>query len=420
MRNAGNGTANILVIEQDRTTQLITGWGLSIAFHGCLMLAVLTAMPKLTLTLDKEPFHWDVALVEAPAPASTQSAPVPSDEKPAPPKPVQVKPQPARPPEPAPQIVTRQVQPQETPQPTRREVDPLQREIQPVQREIETVQRDIQPVQQEVQPRAEAERPVHQQVEPAREVVTMQTAKAESQEIKTAETAREETVRAEIAREIPPAVEHQVAQAVPAPVETREAPTPAANQPVAEPRLTPEVTARAPVVESPPTVPIVEKPAPVESTPMAASTEPAPVPPSPVVPETIEPAPLPPAPATAESPSPAPQERAPVIARALAPRPAKKADYGWLAESLHRRIVEVRQYPSAARVNGWEGKVVLRVQIRQDGHLDSVSVVKSSGHETLDDAAMEAVRRACPLHMKHELASPMVVVQVPINYSLNR
>jgi protein TonB len=247
----------------------------------------------------------------------------------------------------------------------------------------------------------------------------MQAAKPESQEIKTAETVREEAVKAEIAREIPPAVEHQVAQAVPAPVETREAAAPTANQPVAETRPKPEVTARAPVMESPSTMPIVEKPAPVESTAIAASNEP-PVPPSPVVPETLEPAPVPPAPAPEEPPSPVVQEQAPVIARALAPRPAKKADYGWLAESLHQRIVEVRQYPSAARLNGWEGKVVLRVQIRQDGHLESVSVVKSSGHETLDDAAMDAVRRACPLHMKHELTAPMVVVQVPINYSLNR
>lgn len=396
---------NIVVIEQDRPTQLIKGWGLSIALHGCLMLAVLNAMPKLTLTLDKEPFHWEVALVEAPAPASTLSAPVPSEEKPAPPKPVQAQPQPARPPDPAPQIVTRQVQPQETPQPIRREVEPVQRETQPVQREL--------------QPRAEAERPV-QQAEPAREVVTMQTAKPESQEIKTAETVREEAVKAEIAREITPAVTHQVTQAVPAPVETSEAPAPVANQPVAEDRPGPEVVARAPAVESPPPMPIVEKPAPVESAAVTSSNEPAPVPPSPAVPETIEAAPVPPAPTANESAAPAVQEQAPVIARSLTPRPARKADYGWLAESLHRRIVEVRHYPSAARLNGWEGKVVLRVQIRQDGHLESVSVVKSSGHETLDDAAMEAVRRACPLHLKHELTSPMVVVQVPINYSLNR
>jgi hypothetical protein len=33
---------------------------------------------------------------------------------------------------------------------------------------------------------------------------------------------------------------------------------------------------------------------------------------------------------------------------------------------------------------------------------------------------MEAVRRACPLHMKHELTAPMVVLHLPVSYSLNR
>jgi protein TonB len=87
---------------------------------------------------------------------------------------------------------------------------------------------------------------------------------------------------------------------------------------------------------------------------------------------------------------------------------------------LHRRISELRHYPSTARLNGWEGKVVLKVSIRHDGHLNSVEVVKSSGHESLDQAAIEAVRRACPLHMKHELSSEMVVLNLPVNYSLNR
>ena len=107
-------------------------------------------------------------------------------------------------------------------------------------------------------------------------------------------------------------------------------------------------------------------------------------------------------------------------ARVATPRPATKADYGWLAESLHRRIIELRHYPSTARLNGWEGKVVLKVSIRQDGQLKDVEVVKSSGHESLDQAAMEAVRRACPLHMKHELTAPMVVLHLPVSYSLNR
>ncbi|MBA5871356.1 MAG: TonB family protein, partial [Nitrospira sp. CR2.1] len=109
-----------------------------------------------------------------------------------------------------------------------------------------------------------------------------------------------------------------------------------------------------------------------------------------------------------------------VVAQAAVARPTAKADYGWLAESLHRRIIELRHYPSTARLNGWEGKVVLKVSIRNDGQLKDVEVVKSSGHESLDQAAMEAVRRACPLHMKHELTAPMVVLHLPVSYSLNR
>ena len=63
---------------------------------------------------------------------------------------------------------------------------------------------------------------------------------------------------------------------------------------------------------------------------------------------------------------------------------------------------------------------MLRVTLKRDGHLEDVQVVKSSGYEALDSAAIEAVRRACPLHMKQEVVTPTIVVQVPINYSLGQ
>jgi protein TonB len=103
---------------------------------------------------------------------------------------------------------------------------------------------------------------------------------------------------------------------------------------------------------------------------------------------------------------------------ATLPAPLVKADYGWLAESLRRRLAEVKRYPSAARLNGWEGKVVVRAVIRADGHLSEVKVHRSSGHETLDNAAMEAIRLVCPLHLQQALSTPEVVVYVPIVYGL--
>ena len=88
------------------------------------------------------------------------------------------------------------------------------------------------------------------------------------------------------------------------------------------------------------------------------------------------------------------------------------------AESLRRRLAEVKRYPSAARLNGWEGKVVLRAVIRADGHLSEVKVHRSSGYEALDNAAMEAIRLVCPLHMTNAMGSAEVAVYVPIVYSL--
>lgn len=112
------------------------------------------------------------------------------------------------------------------------------------------------------------------------------------------------------------------------------------------------------------------------------------------------------------------RESVPQVAMATRPTPAVKVDYGWLAESLRRRLAELKRYPSAARLNGWEGKVVLRAVIRADGHLSEVKVHRSSGYESLDNAAMEAIRLVCPLHMTKAIGAAEVAVYVPMVYSL--
>ncbi|WHZ26907.1 MAG: hypothetical protein OJF51_001703 [Nitrospira sp.] len=111
---------------------------------------------------------------------------------------------------------------------------------------------------------------------------------------------------------------------------------------------------------------------------------------------------------------PAPME----VAKASASGSETKIDHRWLAESLWRRVAEVKRYPNQARMNGQEGKVILRAVIRSDGQLADVFVQKSSGHSVLDAAAIEAVKLACPLHMKHAIGKPQIVVSLPIVYSL--
>ena len=378
---------NVLVAQSWQPKRSMTGWGASLLLHACLALAAFGLMPKMAMVVEKEPFKWDVALVEAPREVVRQEepAPVPQVQPPVP-TPVKPRPEPVRAVPPPPQPVQRQVETRVVPQ---------------------AIQREVQPVVETVRPQ--------EQIQPAREVVQVQAKPIEPQEIQKTEPLMQAAVPAEVVRETAAAVEQTIVEAAPATAQTYQAKAVVSEPTVMETRPEPVVTASAPVVHAAPAAePAPASPAPAVEA-VASVSEPAPAPPAPTAPVAAVPAPV-----AAAQPDPATLQEHQVVARVATPRPATKADYGWLAESLHRRIIELRHYPSTARLNGWEGKVVLKVSIRQDGQLKDVEVVKSSGHESLDQAAMEAVRRACPLHMKHELTAPMVVLHLPVSYSLNR
>lgn len=49
-------------------------------------------------------------------------------------------------------------------------------------------------------------------------------------------------------------------------------------------------------------------------------------------------------------------------------------------------------YPLEARQRNWQGTVVLRVSVSEDGHVLQVNLQRSSGHETLDESALAAVK----------------------------
>ncbi len=50
-------------------------------------------------------------------------------------------------------------------------------------------------------------------------------------------------------------------------------------------------------------------------------------------------------------------------------------------------------YPAVAKRRGWEGKVILAIEVLTDGTPGKISVVESSGREILDKAAIETVKR---------------------------
>ena len=75
-------------------------------------------------------------------------------------------------------------------------------------------------------------------------------------------------------------------------------------------------------------------------------------------------------------------------------------------------------YPKRAREMGWEGTVVLRVEVKPDGTVGAASVHRTSGYLTLDEAALTAVKRwrfAPPTDGAFSFAT---VVDVPVRFDL--
>lgn len=98
----------------------------------------------------------------------------------------------------------------------------------------------------------------------------------------------------------------------------------------------------------------------------------------------------------------------------------RKPDYSWLAEPLLQRIEALKQYPATARLHRQEGRVVVRIVIQEDGQITLATIAKSSGHDALDQAALETIRQASPLTLSRPLEKSSVTMQIPLGYYLDR
>jgi protein TonB len=77
------------------------------------------------------------------------------------------------------------------------------------------------------------------------------------------------------------------------------------------------------------------------------------------------------------------------------------------------------KYPSIATSRGWEGTVYLLVEVSVEGLSEKVTVQRSSGYESLDDSAIEAVEKWKFIPAKRGDIAVSSSVVVPINFILN-
>lgn len=75
-------------------------------------------------------------------------------------------------------------------------------------------------------------------------------------------------------------------------------------------------------------------------------------------------------------------------------------------------------YPMVARRMSWEGKVILNVEVLAEGACGAVNVFRSSGHEVLDNAAMNTVKNWRFIPARHGDRSVTQWFKVPIHFSL--
>lgn len=75
-------------------------------------------------------------------------------------------------------------------------------------------------------------------------------------------------------------------------------------------------------------------------------------------------------------------------------------------------------YPLAARRRGVEGTVLVRAEISAGGECQRAELKKTSGHEMLDQAALEAVKKWHFLPAKRGSQAVVAWVEVPITFKL--
>lgn len=180
------------------------------------------------------------------------------------------------------------------------------------------------------------------------------------------------------------------------------------------------VPAQPPIHRSTPPPEVTQKALPRQTVPVVSSAAPVtnhadvPVPvqvPAPVqaVAQAV------PAPVVAADPVPARVEPVPVAPAIASPAVNSSPDTGLLKDLLWRRVDTLKKYPVLARRNGWEGQVLLKVVLGGDGRLIRAEVQESSGHEALDQSALETLRAAMPLKLENQSWS-QVALFLPVVY----
>ena len=199
---------------------------------------------------------------------------------------------------------------------------------------------------------------------------------------------------------VPQTTAPQISEQVMIPEPTLPAPPPPPQPPKPEPKPEPKVEPK-PLPKPEPKK--IEKPKPE---PKKVEKKPLPKPeprPEPKIEPKVEPKPAITAPAPAATPAPVVNSNLPANNKSIASAPAQKVaqelnlSNAQSDEDFSKVIAAVKKhknYPNNARRMKHQGVVEVRFLLKTDGSIDELKVTKSSGFESLDNGALENVKKA--------------------------
>ena len=199
---------------------------------------------------------------------------------------------------------------------------------------------------------------------------------------------------------VPQTTAPQISEQVMIPEPTPPAPPPEPEPPKPEPKPEPKVEPK-PLPKPEPKK--IEKPKPE---PKKVEKKPLPKPeprPEPKIEPKVEPKPAITAPAPTATPAPIVNTNLPANNKSIASAPAQKVaqelnlSNAQSDEDFSKVIAAVKKhksYPNNARRMKHQGVVEVRFLLKTDGSIDELKVTKSSGFESLDNGALENVKKA--------------------------
>ena len=199
---------------------------------------------------------------------------------------------------------------------------------------------------------------------------------------------------------VPQTTAPQISEQVMIPEPTPPAPPSPPEPPKPEPKPEPKVEPK-PLPKPEPKK--IEKPKP-EPKKVEKKPEPKPEPrPEPKIEPKVEPKPAITAPAPTATPAPVVNSNLPANNKSIAAAPAQKVaqelnlSNAQSDEDFSKVIAAVKKhksYPNNARRMKHQGVVEVRFLLKTDGSIDELKVTKSSGFESLDNGALENVKKA--------------------------